>query len=419
MAAIQKAACEACGRASTTRCAGCIEGLDHYGQPSPTYYCNKTCQKAHWTEHKADCKLANTRKVLYRGGELLQKAFYTFRDVAFDLKITSVTKQGEALIVHDQCIDMSQGPLFRFPDRMVADEVDKKSILTLNACNDAPAYLHELSKKVFQGVSGQIQQIKEVRLLVDEKKCRSVKLYRNRKLDDSDYFHEVIKVALSDSAAYALDLAGAQYGQLKSVIPFEDYARDYVTVVCSEFDHGWHANDFRELLMGKHDLPAGYDVRIPLIAKEVTQALNYAVQDWEEENETVSHMLDQKQPVFASKLDNFLGRLRDDIRAYVHHFESNGSKFSILSASDGDAGKPSYGDAIKTKETAKRASPSLGSGTSSMQEELRRARFFDPVTEPPKQLTEKELRKNFAGAPKGVQEFVAKFAAGGGKVHQF
>lgn len=152
MAVTQETTCTVCGKASTTRCGGCLEGVDHHGQPSPTYYCGKDCQKAHWTEHKNECKLANARKVLYRGGELLQKAYYAFREEAFDLLLCEVRKEGRHLHVYEGVWE-DRRVLVRYPHHLVSDPIDKQALLSHRACTDAVAHTYQLSRKIFEGIT--------------------------------------------------------------------------------------------------------------------------------------------------------------------------------------------------------------------------------------------------------------------------
>lgn len=152
MASPTTGTCANCGITTTKRCADCSDRINSTDMPSPTYYCGDGCQKADRQQHEGHCKTnINLRTLLERGGELLQEAFYAFREAGFDLEITGVTKDGDKLIVQEPKHDPTTGPLFRFPSHLVSTDADKKAVLTIFACGDALAYTHQLSKNIFKG----------------------------------------------------------------------------------------------------------------------------------------------------------------------------------------------------------------------------------------------------------------------------
>lgn len=169
MAAIQENTCAACGKASTTRCAGCIEGIDQQGQLSPTYYCSKDCQRAHWSQHKAECKLANAHKVLYRGGELVQEMFYKYRERFFDLNISKVRHNPDT-----GTVGVYEGERVRdeilipFPTHLFTDDRDKQAALAWSACEFGVGYL---SNQVKQAIKGESSDSPQRSLITD---CRTL-----------------------------------------------------------------------------------------------------------------------------------------------------------------------------------------------------------------------------------------------------
>jgi hypothetical protein len=148
--------CASCGKLATQRCARCTEGLDKSGNPSPTYYCGKACQKANFQDHKPISRAANARQQLYRGVGLAQEVFYAFRELAFDIDPTEI-KVVDGKIhcqlgnTKDREYDVNEWPLHSFPKRAVSNIEDKKALLTWQTCEDSIAYMHELLKKVFEG----------------------------------------------------------------------------------------------------------------------------------------------------------------------------------------------------------------------------------------------------------------------------
>ena len=166
--------CAVCGDSTSKKCGGCAEGLDVDGNslPQPHFLCSDKCKLVDRPSHKDECNASKARKQLYRGGHLLQQMFYGFREVGFDLELVDVQVLGERIHTFDAEFDSSSGPLYPFPDALVANGDVKKALLMVGACNDTLAYMFELTKKVLSGESTQ---------------CRPL-----RNLPDSDSIYQVL-----------------------------------------------------------------------------------------------------------------------------------------------------------------------------------------------------------------------------------
>ena len=102
--------------------------MDRNGDPHPTDYCTKVCQNAHQYEHELQCRLANDWKQLYRAGDLLQKMFYSNRELMFATVVARVEKIDGKLHVHGGTREDSE-TLVDFPDALFVEEEDKKKML--------------------------------------------------------------------------------------------------------------------------------------------------------------------------------------------------------------------------------------------------------------------------------------------------
>ena len=143
--------CAACGKPASRLCSGCIEGVDVDGNLSQTVYCNVDCQKTHFPEHKTFCRHSNARKQLYRGGQLLQKAFLTFAEIGNSSMVSDVWHQDGKINVMFPLSVKEPGPLFRFQTDLFPDEKHKQAMLAFQGCRQALGYMHELMKKVLKG----------------------------------------------------------------------------------------------------------------------------------------------------------------------------------------------------------------------------------------------------------------------------
>lgn len=76
---------------------------------------------------------------------------------------------------------------------------------------------------------GSTKKIEEVRFQVPGAR---VLVFHHRRPDlsrvTSNPIHHVLRVTLKDNSVWAIDMAGAQYGQREAVLGFADYSREYV-----------------------------------------------------------------------------------------------------------------------------------------------------------------------------------------------
>lgn len=312
--------CTICEQNTTKRCTGCVEGVDSNGEPiSPTFYCSKNCQKADFAKHKVPCQNARTRQQLYRGGELLQEAFYAFREAAFDLNIQNVRMNEGTLVIDEAPYFQGQWPLYPFPDHLVSDSNDKKAILAFMACREAHKSMFELTKKALKGIlhatkppTELLTRLKQPRPVV-ERSC--TKPY----LNDSDIFHTGLVIPLKNGQTFAMDLAGAQYRQYQTILPLQKYA-DLSLQVATEDPFGTEASrPFTQTSTPGLCL----EERQYLISQEITKALNKSVETWESTaRKTVNQMLTQKRAEFEVDKSALLATIQRSMQARIQELQS-------------------------------------------------------------------------------------------------
>jgi hypothetical protein len=67
------------------------------------------------------------------------------------------------------------------------------------------------------------EQVEDLRVLVNSKQ-KTINLFPSTK-DNDDAFHELLLVKLDDGSQWVIDLTGAQYGHMKSLVPWKKYKR--------------------------------------------------------------------------------------------------------------------------------------------------------------------------------------------------
>lgn len=151
MDATTKPSCANCGHPAFKKCAGCFRDHDGDDTSAVAHYCDRACQKLHWNTHKAECKNAADRELLYRSGAMLRDVFYSFREHAFDMSFTDVECTTDGKIHLYEGIYAPQQILVDFPNHLALTDDVTKAVLTYNACGEPLVYLHSLSRKLLEG----------------------------------------------------------------------------------------------------------------------------------------------------------------------------------------------------------------------------------------------------------------------------
>lgn len=144
--------CASCGSDASTHCSGCVGAPDYEsGDAANTAYCNRDCQKAHWSVHKARCKILQQRKTLLRAAQILKAALLTYREATYDIDLTGVHYEGGVLWLHQNrrlaSTRAKRGP---FPNHLVANSQHKEAALAHNSCTTAMALLSQLTRTLLQ-----------------------------------------------------------------------------------------------------------------------------------------------------------------------------------------------------------------------------------------------------------------------------
>lgn len=131
--------CSHCGKTASLKCGHC----------KASWYCDVSCQKAHWSEHKPACKEADLDRTIHRAGQLLQDVFFLFREQLFDESIESIEDTGDTLFLRDR--PRKPGTLIPFPHHLVRDEKEKKMVLSTLVCHEPIGYFHDLFIQMLKG----------------------------------------------------------------------------------------------------------------------------------------------------------------------------------------------------------------------------------------------------------------------------
>ena len=135
------------------RCVSC-KGAPEYqpGDAVGIFYCNRDCQKAHWSNHKAHCRALGQRKKLLRAAHILKAALLTYREVVYDIDLTKIEFRDGVLYLHqDQRPITTPSKRGLFPAYLTTNIDYKEAALANNQCTTAMALLGRLTRKLLEG----------------------------------------------------------------------------------------------------------------------------------------------------------------------------------------------------------------------------------------------------------------------------
>ena len=143
--------CAGCNKSAKKCCSKCVESPDGLGvQSTATFYCDKECQKAHWSEHKTFCLGARQRKAVYRAAHISLRLCYIYLKAAFSWgTIQKLDKKGNHWFVH---MDPESDGMCNFSTAVIPEVFDQEAILAYRSCNAVVAVFGPVLRSTLKGM---------------------------------------------------------------------------------------------------------------------------------------------------------------------------------------------------------------------------------------------------------------------------
>ena len=128
--------------------------------------------------------------------------------------------------------------------------------------------------------------------------------------DNTAYGHEVLRITLNNSEKYALDIAGAQYGQLTPIMPWDIYAQSHVEDLVRSLDFG----STRERMTSSMYCNGSTDIHLQKnFNKLLSESMDAMIKEWQDSNITLPAMLKLSEQAHLQKRSEFFKFLDGEI----------------------------------------------------------------------------------------------------------
>ena len=217
------------------------------------------------------------------------------------------------------------------------------------------------SWRMIHASTGLCKEMKDVVVSTKNHRRNFVDIDTRAPIDNTKYGHEVIQVTLKNGENYALDIAGAQYGQFNTVIPWDVYVRSHVKNVLR---HNYFGST-RDRLTSPLYCNGSTDIQLKKnFNKLLSESMDAKVKEWQYSRITLPAMLRLPEEVHLQK--------RGDLFAFLD-CGLDKTKLEIMGKLSGRAREPAT-DALFKQWLRFAVDYSSGSGHSKSQAVRRMAR---------------------------------------------
>ena len=249
-----------------------------------------------WPTHKKACKdaqNAHLEKKLARVAEIIQQAYYDFRENTWDTSIIKIEDRDDALVIYDGDALKKKKYFINFPHHLIADDRTKKAVLCALVCNEPTAWMHDILIGLLHGnpcpklilYHFAHPNFTDLNVKTEEVSVslgtvpRKITVHYDRGGGDNNwpnYYHDVIRITSSKTKKeWIIDISGAQYGICQAFSDWDKYANKYFAEVQKVQPVGTNKARLKELAK----IPGNPYLSYGLVGL-VADHLNEAVHKW-------------------------------------------------------------------------------------------------------------------------------------------
>ncbi|KAH4168215.1 hypothetical protein HBH43_120970 [Parastagonospora nodorum] len=234
--------CATCGDEGKITCPAC----------SMVPYCSEICRARSLYQHKTHCE-GLLQQLVERLGEILREIFYVFSERAYTLKISSIAKGSDVVMVSEGSnnLRVSNQALFPFPAEMLPDLSDRHAVLGVGRSEHALAYLHDFIAQMLKGMPVSRVEEAEFHMLRAPRAgvLRCADANGNRHVQDPQQHRVLQLVASVHGKRWILDPTGRTYGIPTQAMAAPNYVRRYTNLSLGQpnvYGFGYHKSKFQD-----------------------------------------------------------------------------------------------------------------------------------------------------------------------------
>ncbi|KAI4649688.1 hypothetical protein J4E93_004008 [Alternaria ventricosa] len=270
-----------------------------------------------WPIHKKACKDAqnvNLEKKLARVAEVIQQAYYDFRENTWVQPVIKIHDRNDALVIYDESMSEKKKFFVDFPHHLVTNVRSKKALLCAWSCNEPTAWLHDTIVGLLEGLNIKVEEVLVTLGTVPRKIIFHDKLGKTDNLTWPFCDHKIIRVtATKTKKQWIMDLTGAQFGIYQTFWSWEEYANKFSTKTHDVDPIGDNKAMFEKL--AKNPGNPGLEHRL---MRMVADHLDEVVRGWKAESGlSLAALLDLNKETYEQASSKLLQTMDLAIRAHV------------------------------------------------------------------------------------------------------
>ncbi|KAK8219903.1 hypothetical protein M8818_000318 [Zalaria obscura] len=240
--------CKVCEKHATNRCGGCAGAPD---VTDDSVYCSVKCQKADWAKHRAECKVLQSRKAIYRAAEMLKYLFHLYQWRYYPTEIVKVESKNGVLYVFTDHRKMTEvaWPCKKIPEDIM-DKIsiaDGEAVLSVQGSCGIVALMHIMTEMFLSDICSDVRECR-LRVINAPRPTAVVDFYgrtRNKML----YDHALLRITSQSGEVFAFDITGgAAFGWTEPAIPWARFSHHRLAHSFETADFGtWHAEFFAQM----------------------------------------------------------------------------------------------------------------------------------------------------------------------------
>ncbi|KAJ4364665.1 hypothetical protein N0V83_009262 [Neocucurbitaria cava] len=313
--------CATCSEPATNKCGGC----------SSLVYCCRYCQTKDWPNHKIICRNTQLEKTLVRVTDIVQTAYFTFRENTWDTPITTIEEEGNELLIYDGDQKNNATYFVKFPIHLIKNKGVRMAVLTAWMCAEPLAFMHNLIMKLLDGsynshvLMGQMLILSlplglkvkvhevQVNLKNIERKTTAVGPGGSRHSNWPNFVHEVLHVKSSKTGRqWLIDISGGQFGICQAFWKWEDYEAKYVERVTAKFNPST-----MKILIGKLAKIPGNPTLAYELPGQAAAELDQALAKWTTNHMVLSDLIKLKDKEYEPLKRDLLRRMDEAVSNFI------------------------------------------------------------------------------------------------------